>query len=465
MDIDIIKRYEAINEQFKKDIKSTIKGEDMADLTTELLKICSEREYFLRDIITGNIKTNLNANGSHIITEEEARNIFYTRFMDKMRLKHYRLVGDEAVATWKPINKQQTDVLFNSIMMYSTYNSRKEFYDEIPDWDGTDRYADFMRKYFKCNAKPEFFWLMMVGIAGKIADPANCYVPYWFDIIGEKGVGKSRFFERLLGKYVTHMHQKSRMDDLYVDLYGNNAVVALDDEGGMVGTKYGQFSYDQWKEFITAQRDTFSRKFCQPETHDRSFITVRTSNESKTVFSISERRQIIFECENERNECYVNDLPDTLYRQLLAQAEAYYNEYGMFKLDDSCRAAIYKQNVKYYNTETKENFYVEQFINEMIAHPTNTYLEDTTRLGMWVSFNSFMRWMKDNYPYKELDAKGLWKAVTAVYNQTCTIYFDKNKTKIRPRNCTNPVNMFKILEARERRELEQKRKEEGLIGE
>ncbi|MCQ2075962.1 MAG: virulence-associated E family protein [Bacteroidaceae bacterium] len=464
MDYDIIKRYEAINKIFKEDVKKGIKGEDMADLTTELLKLCTEKEYFLKDIVTGNIKTTLNASGSDIISEADARTIFYTRFMDKMRLKTYRLSGGEMESSWVKVNKQQTDVLFSSIMMYCTYNSRREYYESIPEWDGINRIDVFMEKYFKCTTSPKFFWLLMVGIVGKIADPMNCYVPYWFDFIGEKGIGKSRFFERLMdGKYIAHMHEKSRMDDLFVELYMANAAVAIDDEGGMVGGKYSQMSYDQWKEFITAVRDTFSRKFCQPETHYRSFVTVRTSNESKTVFSMSERRQVIFECKNKPNECYINDLPQEFFTQLLAQAKAYYEANGMYKLDDDSRTAIQRQNIKYFNNDTEECNWVMQFITEMITFPNSSYFEKVRKPGMYVSLNTFCRWLKDNYPSKSIKDKALWKSVDSIYHKTCTIYYDKYKTKLRPQFGNNPVSMFKILEAKERVELEEKRRAEGLI--
>lgn len=432
-------------------IKQGIKGDDMASLSTELVRLCTENDLFCRDIVTGNVRSSLalNQDNGGIISMNEAKDLFFTYFMDKIKMRQPRSDKDGNVINgYRKLNKFELEVLFSNILTYCTYNSRQEFYDSIPEWDGTPRLETFMIRYFKCIQDPTFFRLMMVGIVGKIKNPKECYVPYWFDFVGEKGIGKTYFFHRLLGKYAVHIHARNRLDDMFVEIYSANAVVAMDDEAVLSGEKQNQLDYGQLKEFTTASEDTFSRKFCQPETHDRAFVFVRTSNESKTVFSATERRQIIFDCKNEPNECYIKDLPQEMFSQLLAEAKHIYETEGMPELSEDNKKALVKQNLDYINEDTIECVAVKQYISMLRDNPTSIYREQLSRSGIYGSWESFCRWAKENgYISCVKNSKLFWKAIILLEMK----YFMVEKLKARQRlTTTNTVaTVYRVLSASE----------------
>ena len=46
------------------------------------------------------------------------------------------------------------------------------------------------KEYIYARTNPSFFWLYMTAIIGKIKEPSKCYVPYFFDFVGHKGLEK-----------------------------------------------------------------------------------------------------------------------------------------------------------------------------------------------------------------------------------------------------------------------------------
>ena len=235
----------------------------------------------------------------------------------------------------------------------------------------------------------------MTSVIGKIKEPGKCYVPYFFDFVGNKGIGKTVFSKRLLGKYAKEVRmQGSRKDDLLVEIYGSNLVIAIDDENTWVsndGKDKNKFTYDEFKSFITTSVDTFSRKFAQPESHERSFVLVRTSNSVKQVWSTDERRQIIFESPLKEKECYIwkDNLDDNFFLQMLAEAKEYYEKNGLYKLDKEDDVAIKKQNLAYYNSETIEFLELLNFIKDMRKPEHSKYKKEMNKKGICV-INSYV---------------------------------------------------------------------------
>lgn len=428
-DIDALEKMNSINKWFKSVISTAIKGDDMADLTTELLKVVQENKLFMKDIMTGRIVSSLRK--GEYMTDSEARNLFMTYFMDKLKLKTWKNGADgDLVASWKPVTKFQLDTLFSMIIDLCTFNSRLEMYNSIPKWDGIDRITNFMKDYYSCDTKPEFFLLMLTGAVGKMKCPAQAYVPYFFDFIGNKGVGKTYLFTKLFGDLAANIHAKDRADELFVEIYTRNILVAIDDEGVLSGQKKSAMGYDALKEFVTARQDTYSQKFQQPETHDRGFIFVRTSNESKTVFSPDERRQIIFESHNKPNECRILDLTDDFWKQMLAQAKDYFEKYGVYQMTGVDREVIHKQQLLYINDEDVSYTYFNKYLL-WIRDPGNfkkhLFLSlYKARPGYWADWDCYSKWATEHQT-PQIDSKTFWKCVRICAEKKHLLEYDPEK--------------------------------------
>lgn len=449
-DADVLKNMNTVNKWFKSVVSNAIKGDDMADLTTELVKVIQEHKLFMKDTMTGRIVSSLRK--GEYLSESDARNLFMTYFMDKLKLKTWKNNSDgDLVSTWKPVTKFQLDTLFNMVIDMCTFNSRIEMYNNIPEWDGTDRITTFMKEYYSCDAKPEFFLLFLTGAVGKLKCPARAYVPYFFDFIGNKGVGKSYLFTKLFGDLAANVHAKDRKDELFAEIYARNILVAIDDEGVLSGQKKSPMCYDALKEFVTARQDTFSQKFQHAETHDRSFIFVRTSNESKTVFSADERRQVIFESHNKPNECRILDLPDEFWQQMLAQAKDYFEKYGVYQMNAEDRDAIHTQQLLYINDEDVNFTYFYKYIWWIREGHVDTKWQFLStykaRPGEWADWDCYSKWAIENRA-PQIDSKTFWKCVRiAAEKKKLVEYYPDKKYKV----MGDSKKLFRI---RNNRELE-----------
>jgi hypothetical protein len=207
--------------------------------------------------------------------------------------------------------------------------------------------------------------------------PRNDYCPYFFDIVAKtKGIGKSLLCRRLPGgKYCGFLtFAVGRRDDFYVNAYDGNNAIVVDDECTWVSNSKmsGKITADEMKTLVSSPVDKFSRKFGQPEEHQRSFIIMRTSNDVNQVYSTNERRQIIFECHLKEQECRILDLPDEFFQQMLAEAKAYYRKHhGVYQLTDDDKLEVKSANLDNYNWETRENFAILDYVKAVRNEPEN----------------------------------------------------------------------------------------------
>lgn len=439
-----------ISDLFK---SNKIKGENMADLSTQLIQLSLDHKLILRDEITGNIYSSLSAKESLNVSEKDAYNLFMTYIADKVRIKTKKQ-NEEGDTMSVRLNRQDSKVLFDNLLYYCTYNSREKYYKSIPKWDGTKRIATFMHDYFKCDTNPSFFWLYMTAIIGKIKEPSKCYVPYFFDFVGHKGVGKTLLHKKMVGSYANEVMMKgSRKDDLFVEIYGQNLIIPIDDECSWVsndGRDKLKFSYDEFKSLVTTSNDTFSRKFGQPESHERSFIIVRTSNQVNQVWSTDERRQIIFETPLDEKQCLIWDLPDSFFQQMLAEAKDYYEKNGIYKLQLSDWEEVNKQNKAYYNTETMEYTELTNFIKEM-HNPliADKYKANINKDGVWCNWQGYANWMLDNNRQRDtMQSRMFWRTIEAIAGIAESIEYSKHR-RYRLDGENNPKPLFRILSERE----------------
>lgn len=396
----------------------------IAELTSQLVGLCQNNSLFIRDTVTGLYKTIFAR--KPLIPEYQAEIMFETHFWDKLAIKTVsystdKETGEQLKKTrYREIKPTELKLLWRNIGLYSVFNSRKEYYDSIPEWDGVERIGTFMKKYFNCDTNPNFFLLLMTAIVAKFS-PKNDYCPYFFDIVSKsKGIGKSFLCRRLIpAKYVGFLSMNTRsMDDFFVNAYDGNNVIAVDDECTWVGKGIGKIDMEQFKTLVTTPQDKFSRKFQNPELHDRSFIIIRTCNDVNQVYATNERRQIIFECHLAEQECRIKeeDLLDEFFEQMLAEAKAYYVKHGIYKLTDADRMEVKESNLNNYNWETPENYLILSYIDAVRREPD--------KWGVQLVAKKFSdRWWGNHKKYCEycdekrkppLSSRAFWRSVTAL---------------------------------------------------
>lgn len=396
----------------------------IAELTEQLIDLCQNNNLFARDTITGLYRTVFARRP--LIPEHQAETIFETHFCDKLAIKTNTFstnatTGEMVKSTkYRDIRPQELKLLWRNIGLYSTFNSRKEFYDNIPEWDGEERIATFMKKYFECDTNPNFFLLLMTSIVAKFS-PRNDYCPYFFDIVSKsKGIGKSFLCRRLIpSKYCGFLTMATRSkDDFYVNAYDGNNVLVVDDECTWVGKGIGKIDMEQFKTLVTNPQDKFSRKFQDPELHDRSFIIVRTCNDVNQVYATNERRQIIFECHLKEQECRIKseDLPDSFFEQMLAEAKAYYVKNGVYKLTDDDKIEVKETNLNNYNWETPENYIILDYVQAVRNDPDKWGVKLVAQKfssSLWGGHKKYCTYC-DEKRKQPLQSRAFWRAVSAL---------------------------------------------------
>jgi hypothetical protein len=384
-----------------KETKGRIVGDNLVDITSKLLELSVKYNLFQRDIVTGLCKSCLSDDPSGNISPKLAKILWLTHFKDRIRMR--TMSPDGETYKLKSLTTQDLDILWENIYTFSTYNSRKEMFDNIPAWDGTPRIESFMRDYFHCDANPNFFLLFLTAIIGKMDDPEKNYCPFFFTFAGqEKGTGKSSLCEHLLGKYAVMSYPTSRKEDFFVNAYDANAIAYIDDENKLTDRKNNSNAWglDELKAFVTQKYDRFSRKFMQPEEHARGFVFVRTTNEATTVFSPNERRQIIFNVRLPEHTCLHWDLSQDYMNQLLAEAKDYYVKHnGIYQMTNEDWGDIEQQNRENFNYETDDFEALYTFVTQLYESPESNdkYLvricDDN---GLWASWRGYNKWRKDN---------------------------------------------------------------------
>ena len=418
-EIPMREQNEKINQLF--DGKRMAAG-TMGELTEMLVDLCYNERLFRRDKITGLIQSCFAKR--QLIPEAQAQTMFETHFIDRLAIKKTNYSTDKETGamvkkdTYKSLSRADCDLLWRNVKIHSVFNSRKIFYDSIPQWDGEERIKTFMKKYYECDANPNFFLLLMTSIIGKIVSPENNYCPYFFDIVcNSKGIGKSLLCRRLLNfKYCGFLPMTSRRDDFYVNAYDGNNIIVVDDECTWIGKGYDKISYDEFKSLVTNPVDKFSRKFQQPEEHERCFIIMRTSNSVNTVFSTNERRQIVFECKLKENECRILDLPDEFFRQMLAEAKVYYQKYGVYKLTEADWKNVRDTNLDNYNWETEENFAILDYVKAVRSEPDKWGVKPLAAKfsnERWGCFKKYCDWCDANKK-KKVISRAFWRSIAAL---------------------------------------------------
>ena len=401
-----------------------IVGDDYVSVSIQLCEFIKENDLFGYDEATGLGYCNIASAKGQALTQKEMRDKMILYFGDKLFYTTRDKNGNVKKLSRLPTGDR--DVIFEEAKQYVKYNSREQQYKDIPEWDGVERINTFMQDYYECDANPNFTWLLLTGIVGKLKEPEKCYVPFFFDFVGERGVGKTMLVSKLSCGRFTKLTKGRSHDDMFVNVYSENSLIALDDECSVSKV----LDYDLWKSIVTDTKDMFSRKFQQPEIHPRSFIIVRTSNEKKTGFAVDERRQIIFESKLPMNECRIFDLPNEFFQQMLAEAKVYYEKYGMYKMTEGDWQFMKKQQADSFHTEN--TYYVDVLnyvtwartkIKACAFDKPKCWLKSSElKSGFGLSWQTYNAWCNDTLT-KPMNSTIFWNQITAIASKTSFVSF------------------------------------------
>ena len=405
-------------------------GEDYVDLSIQLRDFLLNNKMFGYDEATGLGYCNVNGRMEKNLSMKELRQKMTLYLGDKLFVANKDNTGHVKSTARVPVADR--DALFEEIKESVRYNSREEIYKNIPEWDGIERINTFLKKYYDCDTNPNLFWLFMTSLVGMIHDPTHTYVPYWFDWVSqEKGVGKTLLLKKLSHGWCVFMSKGRSVDDMYVNAYSENAIIVIDDECALSDPDKGTgISYDLWKQFVTSDRDTFSRKNQQPESHPRSFIVTRTSNKVKTGYAVNERRQIIFESKLRQDECRILDLPDSFFEQLMAEAKVYYekHDHKPYLLTAEDKETIHIQQMLYFNTEREAYADIKEYVNSVrikLNSPDPEYQSqgwtiktDKVPTGHVLTWKTYRTWAMQRAGYKVYASQTFWNSIDAIAVRT-----------------------------------------------
>lgn len=419
------KRDASVYEMDSADKINIFAGEDYFSTMMKLVDYITQNKIAGFDEATGTGYFTLGKENITGMAVKDLKNKLVLYFGDKL----YYTQGAGETKKLSRIPVSDRNVLFDELFTRISYNSRHDIYEHLPVWDGTPRINKFLKDYYDCDTNPHLFWLFMTALVGKLKEPEKCYVPYFFDWIGAAGVGKTLLCERLSNGWVEKLAPGRSADDALVNIYKANALIAMDDEGSFFKSVVGKGAgYEWWKQFITNSSDTFSRKFQQPESHPRSFIVVRTSNEPKTSFWIDERRQIIFESKLPKDECRILKLPKEYFTQMLSEAKVYYEKNGVYELTDDDKLSIQMQQAQYFSTENEyyqqAKEYVDWVCTKLNSGKYHSF-EDTqcwvktplAQFGYAITWMTYAKWCTQHMRKPMLSGL-FWNQIGAIARQT-----------------------------------------------
>ena len=419
----------------EEEIEGNIVGKDLLDLSVNVMDYIARSNIIQYDICTGLYHTTLRLAHKDMLSQLEMWNYFRIYFKDRAR---YWTQNKDGETKLKPVSDIDLRSIFDFISQHCQYNSRVDVYNAIPQWDGTYRIKHFLKTYFDCDAPAQFFLLLMTAIVGKLKEPDKCYCPFFFDMCGNKGTGKTLLFKRLLGeKYFTTIIPSQREDDVCTNIYSKNAVIALDDECLLTqGKGFTVWSEDKLKSFVTLSEDVFARKFQNVEYHPRGFVLCRTSNFVRSATDTDERRQIIFESRLPARKCLIYDLPQEYFDQMLAEAKYYYERHGIYKLTEDDWAMIAEQQAEYIDTENIYTAEINEFLHDVfvgINKEDRKYYEVIYKeKKMYVTtWDFYTKWKLDKHPYQNPMMGGMfWKNIRTVAQKTGMVEQANKRMKV-----------------------------------
>ncbi|MBQ2173853.1 MAG: hypothetical protein II453_01890 [Alphaproteobacteria bacterium] len=370
---------------------------DENDLERQIREFIREKGCFFYDECTGLYSTVREKTNKINIPEDEARDEFIKMFNGHCyEKKNYTDKNGVPKTSQKEFSEQALGRVFRVAAKELVYNGRLRIYEAIPEWDKVPRVETFLKDAYECDANPNLFKFFLNQTLSMLKAPQDTYCPYWFDFVGEQGVGKSYLCDWLFGsQLVCKIAQNRSGDDFKYMPYKTGALIAMDDECSLTQNqnKFKRLSIEEWRQYVSNRVDTVRGAYQREGQRQRTFIVVRTSNTANITQQRNERRQIIFESALPPRECRL--APTRTYKesseedpfknnagqynmyyanQLLAEAKYYLEKDGQFDLTEEDIQS--QKDIQDAHIDIEDTAYIEYSIfikNVAVAIMRNNY--------------------------------------------------------------------------------------------
>lgn len=457
----------------KDNLSSTQKdffASDVQDLQNQLSEYVKETEFIKFDECTGLYWVRYGNIEDRNCSEKTAREHFLNVFDTHCYLEKSVQINGSIKKQMQQLSDKQISRCFRVAAHMVTYNARKWFLDGIPEWDGRPRIRTFLKDAYECDSNPNHFLLFITKVASMIIDPTKTYCPYWFDFVGDQGVGKSYLADWLLGgdgSMICKYAFTRSGDDFKYQPYASGAIIAIDDECKLSNSQSKAFgkgtTIEEWRAYVADKFDTVRAVYKEEMILRRSFVIIRTSNEVKITQETGERRQIIFESKLPTRQCRLSKTEDYwktngtdkfhspdgklngyYAQQVLAEAIAYVQQNGQYELSEQDIVNQLQEQVNHVDTDNVQYAslcsFIEQIESCIRLHKMDTTLSYVPKLVVERNFNG-----NDTAPNDRLKYAGCYYFTYLTYRQYCVEHSIDRKDQISSRTFWNYVKDYKMV--------------------
>lgn len=261
-------------------------------------------------------------------------------------------------------NKNRIDDWLIEFSNKNSFHEVKEFFQNLPKWDGTPRAETLFVKFLRADDTPYTREVTLNWLTAAIARifHAGCEYQLAPILVGEQGIGKSYTVSRLGGKWYG-----SLIDDVgdphAVDAIQNLWIVELKE---LATTKK---DIDATKSFIDRSEDNRRKAYERRATKTkRHCVFIGTTNNRQCLIDMTgNRRNPVIKC-NAKPRDYVEGLTNEYIQQVWAEAFHHYNElfkdgFDEKKLELSKAAQIQSDEI------------AEQFIRDDLTDEIKSFLD------------------------------------------------------------------------------------------
>lgn len=415
---------------------------DEEDLEFQLAEYIKKTKCFLYDDMTQMYSVKKRYFYAENVNETDARTEYLKMFSGRCYEKKSTVdISNNPKQILSEFSDKSIDRTFNIAAKINVYNSRDKFYDDIPKWDGVERIDTFLKDAYECNARPQLFKFFLLKTLSMIKDPAHTYCPYWFDWVGEQGVGKTYLSEWLLGgddRYVKKLEITRLGDDWKYIPYKTGAVLAVDDECKLTlnENKFKRVSIEEWRSYVSNRSETVRGAYGREEVRQRTFLVMRTSNKQAISESRGERRQIIFESELPRQGCrlaptmfYDQQSKDDPFlteggkfnkfyaQQILAEGKHLLETEGIYELTEDDIASQYEAQEEHMDVTDERYIEYQEFLDQLYLWITSR--NDTRLEKLGVDIVRYDPKITDRNPKYNL--QGMYYFNNAAYLRYCNM--------------------------------------------
>ena len=261
-------------------------------------------------------------------------------------------------------NKNLVDDWLTEYAMRHSFHEVKDFFCNLPEWDGTPRAETLFIKFLRADDTPYTREVTLNWLTAAVARifHAGCEYQLAPILLGEQGIGKSYIVNRLGNKWYG-----SLVDDVAdphaIDAIQKLWIVEVKEMASM------KKDVDANKRFIDAAEDTrraaYERRATKIKRHCVFIIT--TNNRMCLSDLTGNRRFPVILCHG-KSRNYVTGLSDKFIAQVWAEVFHHYNElfidgFDPAKLELSRAAQIYSDEV------------AEQFIRDDLGEDIKSFLD------------------------------------------------------------------------------------------